>query len=197
MLPSEIAWYSALFFCIFSTHFRVSAKGDQICLAYLVRGDQIRGGGPNPRLHRRAECNKDFAHQSTMIAHMKKCNKRELMRPEKQVLTCPHVFCKQKNKVFSSAYNLKRHIKICKPKVQPVHHICMEPYCGRRFEKACLLARHVETHSKPTYVCERCWTEYKRPDKFASHQQHCNVAPVITVSNGQESGSAAVPTVDG
>ena len=160
---------------------------------------------------RREECEKDFAHQSTMIAHMKKCNKGEVMRPEKQVLTCPHVFCKQKNKVFSSAYNLKRHITICKPKVQPVQHICMEPYCGRRFEKACLLARHVATHSKLTYVCERCWTEYERPDKFASHQERCNVAAANlasvdpnlpsmamdnSVSNGQESGSAAVPTVD-
>ena len=151
----------------------------------------------------RSGCNKTFAHKSTRSNHQKKCQNGKLPGPVK--FTCTNVFCRKKNKEFTSSFNLNRHLKTCKPKVKS-QFICLEPYCGRIFDKACQLARHAATHNKPTYTCERCCTEYMRIDKFRIHQKRCaeshSVDPTLpsmtinVIGDGQASCSAAPAAID-
>jgi hypothetical protein len=131
---------------------------------------------------RRSRCKKTFAHKTSQANHEKKCCNGELIKPTKpEKFTCTNVFCTKKGKEFTTSFSFKRHMQNCKPKVKS-QLICLEPYCGRIFNKPFELARHAASHNKETYTCEHCWTEYTRIDKFKIHQKRCSSVPAAVHS---------------
>ena len=113
-------------------------------------------------------CSKEFKHLSSRSRHQKTCKKGDILKP-KTSTECPNVWCK---KSFSSLFNLKRHLLICKPK-EKSNHICSEPDCNNSFNKLSRLLCHQSSHKKQTFTCNLCFTSYIRKNKFLIHKKKC------------------------
>ena len=145
---------------------------------------------------KRSNCDKKFRHQSTRSAHQKTCSKGTLPKAN-TTFPCPNVFCRKKTP-FTSAFNLKRHLQTCRPKTKS-QFVCIEPDCGKIFDKPSKLARHRESHNKPSYTCQRCWKKYTRLDKCKVHQADCSgslAAPsTLQCSNASSSANITRPSM--
>ena len=103
----------------------------------------------------RNNCSKEFKHLSSRSRHQKACKKGDILKPK--ILTeYPNFWGK---KSFSSLFNLKRHLLICKPKEKP-NHICSEPSCNKTFNELSRFLRHQSSHKKQTFTCDLCFTSY-------------------------------------
>ena len=114
-------------------------------------------------------CSKEFKHLSCRSRHQKTCKKGDILKP-KTPTECPNVWCK---KSFSSLFNLKRYLLICKPKGKS-NHICSEPGCNKSFNKLSRLLHHQSSHKKQTFTCDLCFTSYVWKDKFLIHKKSVN-----------------------
>ncbi|XP_072017728.1 uncharacterized protein [Amphiura filiformis] len=139
------------------------------------------------KLYKCQHCNKDFKRKQNWMDHectltfrktfVTHLNRHSLIHSNEK----PHV-CKECNKGFKQACDLKRHIAIHgneKP------HVCK--ICNKGFTQAGNLKRHKSTHSneKP-HVCKICNKGFKRACDLKKHMTvkqhgpiHCNEKPYV------------------
>ena len=118
-------------------------------------------------------CRKSFHTISGRDKHLKKCEKPMREKAEKYTNTeCGKIKCNTCQKNFSYVHNYYRHAQsTCKKinektKEKKVHKCVV---CSKGFAKKAHLIRHIETHTKQTFICSICDITYTRSDHYEKH----------------------------
>ena len=139
--------------------------------------DQQQQPNPDPpQQHVCRKCGKVLGHQSSKSRHEKSCSlKVNPVSKVKKTYVCTNSWC---NAIFGKIGNRNRHLLTCHKKIKP-KHVCTT--CGKVFEKESKLLRHLPTHDKPSFKCDRCFTTFRSEKRFQKHDRDRCQPPSSTV----------------
>lgn len=90
--------------------------------------------------------------------------------------------CDTCGNIFVRKFTLDRHKKIHeKPKKKKTLITCL--CCPKTFFKKSRMLRHVQTHTRKKYECERCGKKYVREMYFSQHRQRCAAVEQVVDSD--------------
>ena len=127
------------------------------------------------------------------------------MQLSRHLKNCPHekptkeysiqngqYICGKCSKAIKHQSNIKRHLQICKNKVEK--SLCKCPLCPRTEGFKCQLEKHMKQHpSQASKTCPNCHVSFKRINHFQNHEIVCKGNNEGNVTNEQFTPEFAFP----
>ena len=83
-------------------------------------------------------------------------------------------FCDECQTFITHRNNIWRHKKLCKSNKENSTYTCTFLGCQKVFMFKSKFYRHLKTHNRELYQCNKCFRSYTRKDQYESHINNCN-----------------------